>query len=158
MKLTSLSLVAALALGLAFAAPQDEAAARSRIHAAVGYTGESTLVLQVADLQESLAFYQEKLGFSFVFQAEGMAFAEVMTPTTGLAIGLAQMETPETGGPELTFGVADIEQARKALEKLGVAFDRDTVVYPGLVKLAHFKDPSGNQLILHQALRDAGDK
>lgn len=156
MKVPALALTAAaalfLGLGLASALPQDDDARAKRIHASVGYIGESTLVLPVTDLEESLAFYQEKLGFTFLFKAEGMAFAEVQSPSSGLAIGLSQREDAAAGGSELTLGVADIDKARAALEKLGVKFEGDTVEYPGLVKLAYFKDPTGHTLMLHQSL------
>jgi len=49
----------------------------------------------------------------------------------------------------LNFGVlGDIEAARRALEVRGVVFEGPTVVIPGKVRLAAFKDPDGYRIRL----------
>ena len=53
-----------------------------------------------------------------------------------------------TGGLVLNISVADVATARKVLEGRGVVFDGPTVVIPGKVSLAGFKDPDGNRLRL----------
>jgi predicted enzyme related to lactoylglutathione lyase len=48
--------------------------------------------------------------------------------------------------------VDDIERERKRLESGGVKFEGKTEEIPGMVKLATFRDPSGNRLQLCQVL------
>ena len=48
--------------------------------------------------------------------------------------------------------VDDIERERKRLESSGVKFEGKTEEIPGMVKLAIFRDPSGNRLQLCQVL------
>ncbi len=48
--------------------------------------------------------------------------------------------------------VPDIEGERKRLESRGVSFEGKTEEIPGIVKLATFRDPSGNRLQLCQVL------
>ena len=154
MKTPLLLLLAGITLGAASFVDDDEkaAAARSQTRAAVGYLGESTLVLPVGDLDRALAYYQDSLGFDLIFANAEIGFAEVATPTKGLAIGLSQQPDGTHGDTALTLGVKDMDAARKALEKRGVKFAGDVTVYPGLVKLSDFSDPWGNKLTLHQSL------
>ena len=51
-------------------------------------------------------------------------------------------------------GVKDIAAARSVLEARGVEFDGETAEIPGLVKLASFRDPDGNALMLAESLSD----
>lgn len=159
MNMQALLIAGTLGAGALALALDDDAAAvarRTAHRAAVGYDGSSTLVLQVKDLESSIEWYREKLGFELIFVADSMPFAEVQSPVGGLAVGLSQRPEPATEGPAVTFGVEDVGAARAALEATGVAFDGDTVVHEGLVKLAYFRDPSGNQLLLHESLMDGG--
>ena len=61
---------------------------------------------------------------------------------------------PKIGGQTPTFGVSDIERARKILEDRGAKFDGDTIEIPDMVKLATFYDPDGNPLMRFQSLSD----
>ena len=45
--------------------------------------------------------------------------------------------------------VADVEEARKALEERGVVFAGETFD-TGVCHMAHFHDPDGNTLMLHR--------
>ena len=74
--------------------------------------------------------------------------------TTGVTVGLSQVEEPQGGGGAvLTFAVADIAAARAHLEGMDTRFDGPTQEIPGLVKLATFYDPDGNAMMLSQDLR-----
>jgi predicted enzyme related to lactoylglutathione lyase len=69
-------------------------------------------------------------------------------------VGLSQVEKAGgEGGAVLTFGVKDIDAARKRLETADVRFDGDTQTIPDMVKLATFFDPDGNALMLFQDLQ-----
>jgi predicted enzyme related to lactoylglutathione lyase len=76
------------------------------------------------------------------------------TEVTGVNVGLSQVENPSgKGGATLTFGVHDIESARRQLETKGVKFDGETKEIPGMAKLATLFDPDNNALMLYQDLQ-----
>jgi hypothetical protein len=52
-----------------------------------------------------------------------------------------------------TFGVKDLDTARKQLEAKKVRFDGPNIVHEGMVKLATFYDLDGNALMLYQDLQ-----
>lgn len=117
------------------------------------YNGTITLASSVTNLDESLAWFKEMLGFEEIFRAPEAGWAEITTPAEGISIGLGQNEEVDgSGGTTPVFGVDDIEQARSELEGKGVRFDGETVEIPGLVKLATFFDPDGNSYMLSQSL------
>lgn len=118
------------------------------------YSGELTCALQVADLERSLAWYQDVLGFELVYKVDDIGWCELATTLPGVTVGLSEVESPKThGGATLTFSVRDIETARAMLEKDNVRFDGETMTIPGLVRLATFFDPDGNKFMLSQSLQ-----
>ena len=145
-------------------------AAVSCLLAAVLATGEakpapvpwrpSLLVqLQVSDLDRSIRFYTETLGFELTERRDDLQFAHIACGVQGLQLGLSAggPKAPDTGTIVLNFGVqGDIEVARQALTARGVVFDGPTAVIPGKVRLASFKDPDGYRIRL--AGEDAGGK
>lgn len=117
------------------------------------YDGSTVLSSNVKDLDASIAWFQEKLGFEETFKVAEAGWAELSTPTPGVTIGLAVSDEPPTrGGTVPVFGVADIEAARAELEGNGVQFEGETMKLPGMVKLATFADPDGNAYMLAQSL------
>ena len=117
------------------------------------YNGTITLASSVGDLDASLAWFKDVLGFEEIFKAAEVGWAEVSTPTEGVTIGLGQNEQVDgSGGTTPVFGVTDIDAARAELEGKGVRFDGETQVIPGMVKLATFFDPDGNSYMLSQSL------
>ena len=107
--------------------------------------------LQVADLDRSIRFYTQTLGFQVTERRDDLQFAHVSCGVQGLQFGLSAggSKAPDTGTIVLNFGVqGDIEAARAALAARGVVFDGPTVVIPGKVRLAAFKDPDGYRLRL----------
>jgi predicted enzyme related to lactoylglutathione lyase len=121
----------------------------------LGYDGGLTVAFQVTDLQKSIDWYQNNLGFKLAYRLEEMGWCELTTSVERVNIGLSQVETVKAGGPTPTFGVKDIEHARSQLESSGVRFDGDTIEIPQMVKLATFFDPDGNSLMLYQMLGDS---
>lgn len=119
---------------------------------ALGYNGGLTLSMSVSDLQRSVAWYRDVLGFKVQYVMDEMGWCELTTGTGGVNVGLSQVESPKIGGPTPTWGVNDIDAARATLESKGVRFDGPTREIEGMVKLAGFFDPDGNSLMLYQSL------
>lgn len=118
----------------------------------LGYTGELTIATQVADLERTIAWYRDVLGFELIYKVDGMGWCEMTSPVAKVAVGFSQVERPKTAGPVPVWSVADIDKARGALERKGVRFDGDTMTIEGMVRLATFFDPDGNAWMLSQSL------
>ena len=136
------------------------------------YNGTITLSSSVRDLDASIAWFKDTLGFEEQFKVAEAGWAEVSTPAEGVSIGLDQTDADVEGsslrgaGPSRSpaegsggcvpvFGVVDIDAARAELEAKGVEFQGDTVELPGMVKLATFFDPDGNRYMFAQSLEGA---
>jgi catechol 2,3-dioxygenase-like lactoylglutathione lyase family enzyme len=106
--------------------------------------------LRVADLDRSVRFYTEVLGFKVTERRDDLQFVHVDCGVPGLQLGLsAGGPKPSPGTVVLNFDVTgDVEAARHALEARGVVFAGPTVVIPGKVRLAEFRDPDGYVLRL----------
>ena len=119
----------------------------------LGYDGGLTCAMEVKDRKASSKWYADVLGFKLLYDVEEIGWCELATSVDRVNIGLSEVESPQVkGGATLTFGVTDIEAARKELEAKDVRFDGETRVYEGMVKLATFYDPAGNTLMLYQSL------
>ena len=121
------------------------------------YTGGLTLSCQCKDRKKSSKWYTDVLGFQELYDVPEIGWCELATETKGVNIGLSEVESPKVGaGPVPTFGVKDIDAARKKLESKDVRFDGKTMEIPGMVKLATFFDPDGNAMMLFQDLQGQG--
>ena len=121
---------------------------------ALSYNGGLTCAVHVSDLEKSIAWYEKVLGFKLMYHMKEMGWCEMASPVSGVLVGLSQVEDPKVRGVTLTWGVHDIESARKMLEADDVRFDGPTQEIPGMVKLATFYDPDGNTYMLYQSLSD----
>lgn len=120
----------------------------------LNYDGGLTCSIQVLNLNKAMKWYQEKLGFTKLYQVDDMGWAELSTEIKGVNIGLSQVEKiTGTGNSKLTFGVKDINAARAHLERQGVRFTGETITIPGMVMLATFEDPDKNVLMFYQGLQ-----
>ena len=123
----------------------------------LGYDGGLTCAIQVKDRKASAKWYQDVLGFKLLYDVEEIGWCELATSVERVNVGLSEVESPQVkGGPTLTFGVKDVNAARKQLESKDVKFDGSTRVYDGMVKLATFYDPDGDTLMLYEDLSDQG--
>ncbi len=121
------------------------------------YDGIITAALNVSDLDKSIAWYRDVLGFELIYRLDDMGWCEFKTETKGVNVGLSvREETKQGGGATLTFGVKDVAAARSLLEAKDVRFDGEIQTIPGMVSLATFFDPDGNQLMLAQDLSEEG--
>ena len=120
----------------------------------LNYDGGLTCSLKCTDLKRSIQWYQEMLGFKLLYQVDEMGWCELASAVDRVNVGLSQVEKAGgAGGATLTFGVKDIEAARKILEGRKVRFDGPTMTIEGMVKLATFFDPDDNALMLYQDLQ-----
>src|SRR3954454_20465561 len=103
-----------------------------------------------ADLESSLGFYRDQLGFVLdvdVRPAPGVRFLQLTPPGSACSISLVDRADMPAGSLRgLHLVVADIEAARAALVAKGV--DVQPVVDHGGVLWAYFTDPDGNEWCL----------
>ncbi len=107
---------------------------------------------EVSDLDKAKAFYEDVLGMEMSFEMPG--WAEFAPVKNGPAVGLALREgaPAQTGGAVVVLRVQDIHATKAELTEQGVEFDGEIEEYPGVVRLALFRDPFGNRLQLAQEL------
>jgi catechol 2,3-dioxygenase-like lactoylglutathione lyase family enzyme len=110
-------------------------------------TTNLTISVNVSDLQRSIDWYREALGFEVEYRLDEIGWAELTTPFGAVNVGLSQTEDQRAGGTVPTFGVVDIDAARRHLESRGVKLDEIFDVQ-GMVKLMGFYDPDGNPWML----------
>lgn len=123
---------------------------------AINYDGGLTCSLGVTDLDRSIGWYRDMLGFELLYRSEEIAWCELKTAVAKVNVGLSErQEAGGPGGATLTFGVTDIETAKADLDGKGVRQDGDIMDIPGLVRLLTFFDPDGNALMFYQVPADA---
>ncbi|HXN72239.1 MAG TPA: VOC family protein [Candidatus Acidoferrales bacterium] len=105
----------------------------------------------VKDFGQAKKFYGDVLGLKKTFEME--QWAEFAGAEGEASIGVAANGRLGTEpGATIVLRVEDIEQERKRLESRGVSFEGKVEEIPGVVKLATFRDPSGNRLQLCEVL------
>ena len=101
------------------------------------------------DLQRAKAFYVETLGLEV--ETEGDADLELRCGQVTLDVfdpsSIGQSFAVSPAG--LALRVPDVDAARAELEAKGVEFDGETIE-TGVCRMASFKDPDGNALLLHR--------
>lgn len=117
-----------------------------------------TIAIDVTDWNAARKWYCEKLGFVETWATEEGGWADFQPVGANISVGLNRLEAgtphPGPGGVTMTFSVRDIEAARTELESRGVEFMGPTNELPGMVKLAVFRDPDGNAMMLAQSLME----
>lgn len=118
------------------------------------FDGGLTCSVSVIDIQVSMKWYQDVLGFELLYYMEDLGWCELKSPVEKVNVGLSQVEKmpPPGGNAVLTWGVKDIESATGELMNLGVKFDGDIRTISGMVKLATFFDIDGNCFMFYQDL------
>lgn len=118
---------------------------------AIGYDGGLTCSFGVTDLERSIGWYRDVLGFELLYTADDIAWCELRTPVARVNVGLSERrEAGGAGGSTLTFGVTDLEAAKAELDRHGARQDGDIIEIPGLVRLLTFFDPDDNALMFYE--------
>jgi catechol 2,3-dioxygenase-like lactoylglutathione lyase family enzyme len=121
---------------------------------AIRFDGGLTCALGVSDLERSVAWYRDTLGFELMYRMEDIAWCELRTGVERVSLGLSEVEEAGgKGGATLTFGVEDIEAAKAELDSRAVRQDGPIRDIPGLVRLLTFYDPDDNALMLYQDMQ-----
>ena len=101
------------------------------------------------DIPRAKRFYSEVLGLEIESEGEsdmefraGQVTLDIFDPTS-----VGQAFAPSPAG--MALRVPDVDAARAELESRGVAFDGETV-QTSVCRMAFFKDPDGNALMLHR--------
>jgi catechol 2,3-dioxygenase-like lactoylglutathione lyase family enzyme len=105
----------------------------------------------VTDMERSKEFYGETLGLP---QTGDGGFPEFKLGDNGFlyllnmeSIG-QQFTAPHSAG--FALRVADVVEARQELEAKGVEFHGGETLDTGVCHMAFFRDPDGNELVLHR--------
>jgi predicted enzyme related to lactoylglutathione lyase len=113
-------------------------------------TGVDFVTVFVDDYPAALEFYGETLGLEHSVDYERIPAGEFETGNLTLQV----MDSASVGvdfhpsGHPIALHVEDIAAARAELEARGVTFLAETMD-SGVCHMAHFKDPAGNALMLH---------
>jgi len=111
-----------------------------------------TIWYNVKDLERTLKFYTEGLGFSVDYKDEENRMAIITTNTKDCAIGFMEAEEVVPITTSTVFEVEDVEEAVRTLSARGVTFTGEIQTIPDFVKLAAFQDPDGHCFELSQTL------
>ena len=110
------------------------------------YGNQVTVAINVTDFERAIAWYRKAFGFELIYKLDDWKWCELSTPIEGVHIGLGQTDDDARGGMATTFVVQDIVAAKAHLESVGAVFTAEIHEIEGMVKLASFKDPDGNEL------------
>ena len=106
---------------------------------------------QVKDLDAAKKFYGEVLGLKKTLDLGG--WCEFSHADGAASIGLnAMRDGDDERGATVVLRVDDLNRTQKELTAKGVKFEGDVHEVPGVVRIATFRDPSGNRLQLCQVL------
>lgn len=101
------------------------------------------------DIERAKQFYGKTLGLEIETEGEndmefrcGQVTLDIFNPAS-----IGRPFAPSPAG--LALRVPDVDTARAELEANGIEFDGETIT-TGVCRMAFFKDPDGNSLMLHR--------
>ena len=105
----------------------------------------------VTDIERAKVFYGETLGLPQVSGEEGWPEYQLGDNVSMYLLDPTQIGQTFTGPhtAHIALRVPDVAETRGELESRGVAFDGE-IFDTGVCHMAFFKDPDGNQLMLHR--------
>jgi len=111
-------------------------------------SGVTHLMLGVADVARSTAFYEETLGRAVRFKTDGIAFIDAGPIGIGLSADLARFRQPVAGAVEVVFSVPNVRRAWRELTGKGVSFVREPRQVTPTEWAATLADPDGHLISL----------
>ncbi|MDP2710674.1 MAG: VOC family protein [Solirubrobacteraceae bacterium] len=108
----------------------------------------------VADQDEALAFYTEKLGFEVRADArfgddDEMRWLEVAPPGSGTRLALNPPMGGEPGGSSIGVETADVAGEHARLRAIGgIDVDPELMRTPGAPLMFMLRDPDGNDIVV----------
>ncbi|GAB2532982.1 VOC family protein [Gracilibacillus alcaliphilus] len=111
-----------------------------------------TLWYSVSDVERTLAFYTEQLGFEIDSYDKENGMGSVHTNTKDCYIGFSEAEQVVPSTAAAVIEVEDIDATVKHLKEKGIVFNGEVSTIPGYAKLITFKDPDGHDMELSQTL------
>jgi len=105
----------------------------------------------VRDLERSLAFYRDVLGFSLMYSAPEFSYASF--DVGGIRFAIAASADDSFSGRHTGIGlmVADVDASHADLAAKGVGFTMEPSKQPWGGYMAMFADPDGNTFYLDSA-------
>jgi lactoylglutathione lyase len=119
------------------------------------------VILYVADLARSRAFYEGVLGLPFRMQGEGYVEFAVENVKFGLyerarlPVLVGATDLPTGGGMEIALLVEDVNREAERLRRAGVALLSGPADRPWGHRTIHFRDPDGHVIELAQQIARA---
>jgi predicted enzyme related to lactoylglutathione lyase len=116
----------------------------------IGVSRVDFVTVFVDDYPAALPFYRDVLGLEHAVDYERIPAGEFETGSLTLQVIEASsvgVEFAASGHP-IALHVDDVAAGRAALEEAGVSFGAETMD-SGVCLMAHFRDPAGNALMLH---------
>ena len=104
--------------------------------------------INVTDVDAAIAFYTERLGLTVRTDRPDFGFGGAWLDAGGQQVHLIAGETPPRRGQHFALQVTDLDVAVAELRGAGVDVSDPTPV--GTSRQSFLRDPSGNQIELHQ--------
>src|SRR5215472_4638399 len=128
----------------------------SGVNAPRSYLRIQAIGVPVRDLDRSLAFYGETLGFRIIHPPllpAGMKLAFVAPPDGAAVLVLAESEPASgpRGTPSVAFITDDLDRRYREWSERGVHFSQPPRSVPWSARQAVFQDPDGNAFSLIQS-------
>jgi predicted enzyme related to lactoylglutathione lyase len=113
-------------------------------------TGVDFAYVPTTDIERAVDFYGNVLGLTESARYGQMPGVEFETGSLTLAVIQSEAfgQKFERNANGIALRVDDVPKAREELESKGVEFIADTID-SGVCHMAFFKDPDGNELLLH---------
>jgi catechol 2,3-dioxygenase-like lactoylglutathione lyase family enzyme len=111
-------------------------------------TGIGNIIIAVADMERSLAFYRDAIGLPVRFANPEFAFLQAGGVTLCLRHAPRAGQAPPGGDTrvEIVFDVREIHAAHDELKARGVVFRVEPRVVTGNLWATDFRDPDGHVL------------
>src|SRR4051794_20332428 len=106
----------------------------------------------VTDMDRAKDFYGNVLGLKKTFEMQGWTEFSHAEEAVSVGLSLTERIPVPAGGATVVFRVPDLEVAQQQLAAKGVSFEGEVKEFPGMVRIATFRDPFQNQLQLVQVL------